>query len=91
MANVYCDQELGTGDDNGTTWANAYKLLATALNGTNTGAGDTLWVQGDQITSGTVNFKGVTTFTNNPPRVIGVIEGTSNTPPVAADIGHLFL
>ena len=86
MADVYCDQELGTGSDNGTDWANAYKLLSSALDGTNTAAGDTLWVQGDQATSGSVTLKGVAAFTNNPPRVIGVIEGTSNTPPVAADI-----
>ncbi len=86
MADVYCDQSLGTGSDDGTTWANAYRLLSSALNGSNVVAGDTLWVQNDQTTSGAVTFSGVTTFTNDPPRVIGVSPSTTNEPPVTADI-----
>lgn len=86
MADVYCDQSLGSGNDDGTDWTNAYKLLATALNGTNVGNGDTLWVKNDQLTSGTVILKGTTNFSNDPPRVIGVKSATTATPPAAGDI-----
>ena len=86
MADVYCDQALGTGADNGTSWTDAYRLLATALDGINTGAGDTLWVKNNTTTGATSTFKGVATWTNDPPKVIGVIAATTATPPTASDI-----
>ncbi len=90
MANIYCNQSLATGNDDGTNFdTDAYKLLSSALDGTNTGAGDTLWVKNNQATSGTVTLKGVATFTNNPPRVIGCrsdATGSTGTPPTAAMI-----
>ncbi len=84
--NVYCDQELGSGDDDGTSWINAYRVLATALNGTNVVADDILWVKGDFLTSGAVTLSGVATFTTDPPQVIACKSATSATPPAQSDL-----
>ncbi len=86
MTDVYCDQTLGSGSDNGTDWANAYKLLPTAMDGTNLVAGDILWVQHNNASAGTSTLKGLAAYSNNPVQVIGCIAGTTNEPPVPADI-----
>ncbi len=86
MADVYCDQSLVTGTDAGTSWTNAYKLLTTALNATNTAAGDTLWVKNNASIAAQVDLKGVAAWTNNPPRVLGVKSATSATPPANGDL-----
>lgn len=83
---VYCDQTLASGSDNGTSWINAYKLLTTALNGSNVVAGDTLWVKNDATVSSEAELFGVANYTNDPPRVIGVRSDTTRTPPIPADI-----
>ncbi len=86
MADVYCDQVLTTGLDDGTDWTNAYKLLSTALNGTNTAAGDTLWVKNNSASIGsTVTLLGAS-YSDNPPRVIGCKAATTATPPATGDI-----
>ena len=88
MANVYCDQALATGLDNGTSWANAYKLLSNALDGVNTVDGDFLYVKNNASFAVSTTITGPTADggSNNPPRVIGVKSATSNTPPVASDL-----
>ena len=87
MANVYCDQERVTGDsETGASWTNSYKTLALALNASNVGAGDTLWVKGNFATAGALSLRGVNAYTNNPPRVIGCKSATSATPPAIGDL-----
>lgn len=86
MADVYCDQALVSGLDDGTSWINAYKVLATALNGSNVVAGDILWVKGDFATSGAASLKGVADFTTDPPQVIACKSATTATPPAQSDL-----
>ncbi len=86
MADVYCDQALGTGADDGTSWINAYRVLATALDGTNVGDGDTLWVKGNLATSIAVSLAGTTAYSDDPPQVIGCKSATSATPPAQSDL-----
>ncbi len=87
MAEVYVDLDLATGGDDGTTWADAYQSLVTALNGTNSVSGDNVWVLGgtsEAVTSSTTLTGGQTV--GHPVRVIGVKAGTTAEPPVASDI-----
>ena len=87
VRNVYCDQELGSGNDDGTSWIHAYRVLATALNGTNVVADDILWVKGDLIDAvGNIALKGVPGFTNDAPQVIACKTATSATPPAQSDL-----
>ena len=86
MADVYCDQSLGTGLDDGTDWTNAYKALATALNASNVVAGDTLWVKGNFATAAGLSLRGVNAFTTDPPQVIACKSATTATPPVQSDL-----
>ena len=84
MADVYCDMDLGTGNDDGTDWANAYKLFS-GVSG-NLSAGDTLWVQGSQnVSEGAVTlaFGGTA---GNIVKAFGVKNGTTAEPPVQADL-----
>lgn len=85
MADVYYDPNA-SGTNLGTSWTNAYETIDLALNGTNVGADDTLWVKNNKTDYGTITLKGPSGWTNNPPRVIGVKAATSATPPTASDI-----
>ncbi len=87
MADVYCDQTLATGLDDGTSWANAYKLLSGALDGgISVVAGDDLWVKNDASIAAQTTIWGLTVWSNNPPRVWAVKSATTNEPPVQSDL-----
>lgn len=84
MANIYCDLDLTTGLNDGSSWTDAYQSFKEA--GDNSSAGDTIWVQGttdDPAANQTITFPAVS---GRPVRVIGVKDGTTNEPPTASDI-----
>lgn len=87
MADVYVDLDLATGLNDGTSWANAYQTIETALNGSNVSAGDDVWVKG---TSGTLSagtaLDIVSSANTNPAKIYGVKSATSNEPPVQSDL-----
>ena len=71
MANKYCNQSLTTGANDGTDFdTNAWQLLTTALDGSNVGAGDRLFVKNNKTGLGDSTFSGVAAFTNDPPQVL---------------------
>lgn len=85
MADVYCDMSLGTGLNDGTSWANAYQAFAN-LSG-NISAGDDVWIKGSEtITPGGTTTVNLGASTTNPGRIIGVKSATTNEPPVQSDI-----
>lgn len=87
MTDVYCDQSLGAGGaEDGTNWADAYRTLTAALDGSNVVAGDTLWVKNDATIGSTVSLFGLPTPSHDPPNVIGCISSASTTPPPPAEI-----
>jgi hypothetical protein len=83
MANVYIDLDLGTGLNDGTSWANAYQTLGAASG--NVSNGDDAWIQGTDTLSASVTFVGPTGF-GNPAKLHGVASGTTNAPPVQGDL-----
>jgi hypothetical protein len=86
MANVYVDLDLVTGSNDGTTWANAYQSLVTAMNDTNAVGGDDVWIMGGTseilVSQDAQIYAGIT----QPIRVWGVKSTTTNEPPIASDL-----
>ena len=85
MADVYVDLDLVSGLNDGTSWANAYQTAELALNGSNAVSGDDVWIQGTQVTTSAISLIGGMTV-GNPVRLLGVATGTTNEPPVTADL-----
>lgn len=73
-----------TGSANGSSWANAYTKLATALGGS--AAGDTYYVAHDhsETTAGNVNLFAAGTVAN--PNKIICVNRSGSVPPVSADL-----
>ncbi len=85
MTDYYMDTDAGSDSDNGTTWALAKLTLEGLL--AVMSAGDRGFIQG----SATDTAAASRTFTSpgtitNPCILIGVVDGTSNEPPVLSDI-----
>lgn len=85
MADVYVDSTLATGLNDGTSWANAYQSIITALNGTNVVSGDDVWWQNGETTTAAVVLTGGQTV-SNPVKVYGVLDATTAEPPATADL-----
>jgi hypothetical protein len=81
MADVYVDMSLGTGLNDGTSWANAYQALSSL----SSSAGDDIWVKGTESVAAptSVAFGGTI---NNPTKVHGCKSATTNEPPVQSDL-----
>ncbi len=86
MADVYCDQTLVSGSDNGTSWDNAYRLFSGAMGAGVLVDGDTLWVKNNASIAATIFGRGPGVYDGDSPKVIGCRSDTTNTPPVPADI-----
>ena len=85
MGHAYTDQDLSTGANDGTSWADAYQVLATAMADGTLPAGTDLWVQGTGVITGNVSYFG-STDPANPIRVHAVKLGTTNEPPFQSDL-----
>jgi len=88
MAIVYCDYDLSTGLNDGTTWANAYQTFKLAF--TPLAAGDTLYVQGvlDEYSDHYTISK---IWNDTPILIYGVMNGTTAEPPTSNDLIKGFL
>jgi len=85
MANFYQDTDAGSDANDGTTWALARLTAPSALG--LLAAGDDLWTQGatDDTAAATRVLSCAGTVTQ-PCKWTGVVDGTTNEPPVLADI-----
>lgn len=85
MADLYMDTDAGSDASNGTTWALAKLTLEGLL--AVMSAGDRGWIQGSATdtaaASRTFTSSGIVT---NPIILTGVVDGTTNEPPVISDI-----
>lgn len=80
----YCDADLGTGNNDGTSWANAYQTLQAAAD--NAVAGDIVYCQGTDSISARIDFDTNSgTYDGGYIKFVGVKDGTTNEPPQAAD------
>lgn len=85
MTDLYMDTDTGSDSDNGTTWALAKLTLEGLL--AVMSAGDRGFIQGsaDDTAAASRTFTSPGTVTN-PCILIGVVDGTTNEPPVLSDI-----
>lgn len=80
----YCDADLRSGDNDGTSWANAYQTLQAAAD--NAVAGDTVYCQGTDSIAAAIDFDTNSgTLDDGYIKFIGVKDGTTNAPPQASD------
>lgn len=85
MANVFVDSTLLTGLNDGTTWADAYRSIETAMNGSNVAAGDDVWWMNQETSGSLVIIDGPSDKTN-PARLHGVKSATTAEPPAQSDL-----
>jgi len=82
MANVLVDLDLVTGSNDGSSWANAYQTWAVIV----AAAADIVFVQGTQSTAGVISNSNIAGTFSNPVIILGVVEGTTNDPPIQSDL-----
>jgi hypothetical protein len=84
MANVYVDLDKSASTEDGTTWANAFRLPSEIV----VGAGDDVWIKGNTNThSGSViTVDLIGPDSSNPAKVHAVATATSAEPPTASDL-----
>ena len=83
MANVYVDLDKSASTEDGTTWANAFRLPSEIV----VASGDDVWIKGNTNghSGGTITFT-FGTDAQNPAKIQAVKSATTNAPPVAADL-----
>jgi hypothetical protein len=87
MADIYCDMDLTTGANDGTSWTDAYRTLQAAWASGATAAGDKVWVKGTQSHSGSnVDLSTDADIWGDRVEIIGCKSATTATPPAASDI-----
>lgn len=81
MTTYYADFDLGTGDNDGTSWANAWRTMAYAIageNGTAPAAGDTVYCRGTDTLAATATNGINGDETNGLVKWIGVNSSGNN-------------
>lgn len=86
MANVYVNFSLADGDNDGTTWANAFRTAAAfdAYLDTDAGDNDVVYVKESTWTLASA-CTAVNKTATTPVTIIGVKAATTNAPPVLTD------
>ncbi len=82
MADLRVDMDLGTGANDGTSWANAYQgKVGFASAVTAQTIGETIYVKDTVSSTDIMTLAGLSTVAalTNPPRCIGVVTGASDT------------
>jgi hypothetical protein len=78
--------DLGTGNNDGTTWEHAYQLVNTVLDGVNAVGGDLVYLKGSDPFVGEIDLRGPAGSESNPVIVLGVKSATVNEPPIQSDL-----
>jgi hypothetical protein len=85
MADVYCDLDLITGANDGTSWTNAWQTMAAMVSGVS--AGDNCFIKGTQShTPGTTTTWSFPQEETNPVRILACKSATFATPPAQLDL-----
>lgn len=87
MATYYVDADLGTGDNNGTSWTHAWRSIQTAIDYASLAAGDVIYCKGTETAGAAIDFDGVTGTWVAPIKFIGVNTATTAMPPTGSDMG----
>jgi len=82
MANVYVDLDKSASTEDGTTWANAYRL-PSQITGS---SGDDVWIKGNTNTSAAAISMSMGSSGQNPCKIHGVKSATSAEPPAKSDL-----
>jgi hypothetical protein len=89
-ANKYCDADLASGANDGSSWANAYRTFQAAADAA--GAGDTVYCKGTDSLSAAVDFDTNSgTYNGGYIKFVGVNAACTNAPPQVSDYGDYFI
>lgn len=87
MALIRVDLTLGSGGNDGTTWADAYQGIVGLVSAvTNSNAGDTIYVKNNLTSIGADRTLAFPEAPGNPVKIYAVKAATSNETPVQSDL-----